>query len=115
MTKSGIVQQIISHLWALFMNYKKKKPHVGTLSSCHVLSANQPFVGFSWYSMEKLRRICRESMRFVKIGPVESTLHKGVNKFLTELPMSLDRFGMKFHLVDLHLMPFSSYDFNENG
>jgi len=63
----------------------------------------------------EVTKICRESMRFVKIGPVESTLHKGVNKFLTELPMSLDRFGMKFHLVDLHLMPFSSYDFNENG
>jgi hypothetical protein len=63
----------------------------------------------------EITKICGESMSFVKIGPVTSTLHKGVSKFLTELSISLDRFGMKFQLVDLHVVPFSSYDFIENG
>jgi len=61
----------------------------------------------------EVRKICRESTSFVNIGPVTCTLHKGVNKFLTEFSISLNRFGMKFHVVDLHVMPFSIYDFIE--
>jgi hypothetical protein len=61
----------------------------------------------------EVRKICREGTSFVKIGPVTRPSNKGVNKFLTEFSISPNRFSMKFHVVDLHLMPFSSYYFLE--
>ena len=96
------------------MNYKKKALYGDLVQLPRSIGDSTVCRIFTEFDGENTK-ICRESMSFVQVGSVTSTLHKGVNKFLIELTISLDRFGMKFHLVDFLLMPFSSYDFTESG